>query len=374
MADEQEKTEDPTGKRLEDARKKGQLARSKELSTALVLVASGVMFLLMGGTIATAIFGMMQDMFTLSRDETYDTTHMFNAWVQGFSAVAGPVMLYMIVAVIAGVYGSIALGGFNFTWESAAPKMNKLSPVNGFKRMFGTNGLVELLKALAKFFVIASIALLAMIYLQDEALHLDMELYPNNLFHALNMLEWAFFFLTLGMIPIAALDVPYQMYKHNKEMKMSKQEVKDEHKNSEGDPLTKGRIRRMQYQAAARRMMQQVPEADVIVTNPTHYSVALKYDDNGGRAPVVVAKGIEELALHIRKIADAHDVPIVASPMLTRAIYYSTEVDHEIPHKLFMAVAQVLAYVFQLRAFKAGKGKRPKPLKKDLPIPPELRR
>ncbi len=374
MADEQEKTEDPTGKRLEDARKKGQLARSKELSTALVLVASGVMFLLMGGTIATAIYGMMQDMFTLSRDETYDTTHMFNAWVQGFSAVAGPVMLYMIVAVIAGVYGSIALGGFNFTWESAAPKMNKLSPVNGFKRMFGTNGLVELLKALAKFFVIATIALLAMIYLQDEALHLDMELYPNNLFHALNMLEWAFFFLTLGMIPIAALDVPYQIYKHNKEMKMSKQEVKDERKNAEGDPMVKGRIRRLQYQAAARRMMQQVPEADVIVTNPTHYSVALKYDDNGGRAPVVVAKGIEELALHIRKIGAAHDVPIVASPMLTRAIYYSTEVDHEIPHKLFMAVAQVLAYVFQLRAFKAGKGKRPKPLKKDLPIPPELRR
>lgn len=374
MADEQEKTEDPTGKRLEDARKKGQLARSKELSTALVLVASGVMFLLMGGTIAKAIFGMMQDMFTLSRDETYDTTHMFNAWIQGFSAVAGPVMLYMIVAVIAGIYGSIALGGFNFTWESAAPKMNKLSPVNGFKRMFGTNGLVELLKALAKFFVIATIAVLTMVYLQDEALHLDMELYPNNLFHALNMLEWAFLFLTLGMIPIAALDVPYQMYKHNKEMKMSKQEVKDERKNAEGDPMVKGRIRNLQYQAAARRMMQQVPEADVIVTNPTHYSVALKYDDNGGRAPVVVAKGIEELALHIRKIADAHDVPIVASPMLTRAIYYSTEVDHEIPHKLFMAVAQVLAYVFQLRAFKAGKGKRPKPLKKDLPIPPELRR
>ena len=211
-------------------------------------------------------------------------------------------------------------------------------------------------------------------YYEDEALHLDVELYPNNLFHALDMLEWAFLFLTLGMIPIAALDVPYQMYKHNKEMKMSKQEVKDERKNAEGDPMVKGRIRRLQYQAAARRMMQQVPEADVIVTNPTHYSVALKYDDNGGRAPVVVAKGIEELAMHIRKIGDAHDVPIVPSPMLTRAIYYSTEVAHEIPHKLFMAVAQVLAYVYQLRAFKAGKGKRPKPLKKDLPIPPELRR
>ncbi len=374
MADQQDKTEDPTSKRLEDARKKGQLARSRELSTALVLVASGIMFLLLGGTIAKAIFGMMEDMFTLSRDETYDMTHMFNAWAQGFSAVAGPVLLYMIVAMAAGIYGSIALGGYNFTWQSASPKLNKLNPLNGFKRMFGMNGLVELLKAIAKFFVIATIALLTLMYYEDEALHLDVELYPNNLFHALDMLEWAFLFLTLGMIPIAALDVPYQMYKHNKEMKMSKQEVKDERKNAEGDPMVKGRIRRLQYQAAARRMMQQVPEADVIVTNPTHYSVALKYDDNGGRAPVVVAKGIEELAMHIRKIGDAHDVPIVPSPMLTRAIYYSTEVAHEIPHKLFMAVAQVLAYVYQLRAFKAGKGKRPKPLKKDLPIPPELRR
>ena len=139
MADQQDKTEDPTSKRLEDARKKGQLARSRELSTALVLVASGIMFLLLGGTIAKAIFGMMEDMFTLSRDETYDMTHMFNAWAQGFSAVAGPVLLYMIVAMAAGIYGSIALGGYNFTWQSASPKLNKLNPLNGFKRMFGMN-------------------------------------------------------------------------------------------------------------------------------------------------------------------------------------------------------------------------------------------
>jgi len=374
MADEQEKTEDPTGKKLDDARKKGQLARSRELSTTLVLVVSGVMFLVMGGTIAQAIFGMMKNMFQLSRDQTYDATHMFGAWVYGFSAVAAPVLLYMVVAMAAGIYGSIALGGYNFTWESASPKMNKLNPLNGFKRMFGINGLVELLKSIAKFFVIGAMALVSLTYFQDEALHLDLELYPNNLFHALNMLEWAFFLLTLGMIPIAIFDVPYQLYKHNKEMKMSKQEVKDERKNAEGDPQVKGRIRRLQYQAAARRMMQEVPKADVVVTNPTHYSVALKYDDNGGRAPVVVAKGIDELAMHIRKIAGAHEVPVVPSPMLARAIYYSTEVEHEIPHKLFMAVAQVLAYVYQLRAFKAGKGKRPKPLKKDLPIPPELRR
>lgn len=374
MADEQEKTEDPTGKKLDDSRKKGRLARSRELSTTLVLVVSGVMFLVMGGTIAKAVFGMMQSMFQLSRSQTYDTTYMFQAWGFALTSVAGPVLTYMIVAMIAGIYGSIALGGYNFTWYSAKPNFAKMNPLAGVKRMFGVNGLVELLKAFAKFLVIGSMAFGALLYFQDEALHLDMELYPLNLFHALDMLEWAFLVMTLGMIPIAAFDVPYQLYKHNKEMKMSKQEVKDERKNADGNPQVKSRIRKLQYQAAARRMMQEVPKADVVVTNPTHYSVALKYDDNGGRAPVLVAKGVDELAMHIRKIADAHEVPIVPSPMLARAIYYSTEVEHEIPHKLFMAVAQVLAYVFQLRAFKAGKGKRPKPLKKDLPVPPELRR
>ena len=168
--------------------------------------------------------------------------------------------------------------------------------------------------------------------------------------------------------------MPYQIYKHNKEIKMTKQEVKDERKNSEGDPLVKGRIRRLQYQAATKRMMQEVPQADVVVTNPTHYSVAIKYDDSGNRAPVVVAKGTDELAMHIRKIATANDVPLIPSPMLARAVYYSTEIDGEVPNALFMAVAQVLAHVYQLKAHRAGKGKRPKPLKRDLPIPPELRR
>ncbi|RDV25081.1 flagellar biosynthesis protein FlhB [Alteromonas aestuariivivens] len=374
MADAHEKTEDPTGKKLEDARKKGQLARSRELSTTLVLIVSGLMFLLIGGVIAKAVFEMTRRAFTLSRDETYDTTHMFSAWGESLLGVGGPVLLYMIVAMIAGIYGSIALGGYNFTWESAKPKASKMSPISGFKRMFGSNGMVELFKALAKFVVIAAMALCALMYFQDEALHLDRELFPRNIFHALDMLEWAFLLLTLGMIPIALFDVPYQIYKHNKEMKMTKQEVKDERKNAEGDPQVKGRIRRLQYQAAANRMMQDVPTADVVVTNPTHFSVAIKYDENGSRAPVLVAKGTDELAMHIRKIATAHDVPLLPSPMLARAIYYSTEVDHEIPNKLFMAVAQVLAYVYQLRAYKAGKGKRPKPLKKDLPIPPELRR
>ena len=374
MADNSEKTEEPTGKKIEESRKKGQLARSRELSTALVLIVSAMMILVIGKQIAASLYVVMLRTFSFSREETYDVNHMFTAWGIAFQEISLPVLLFMAVVMAAGIYGSIALGGFNFTWESAKPQANKLNPISGLKRMFGTNGLVELLKAFAKFVVIAGMAYFSLRFFEDQALHLDRELYPLNIFHALDMLEWAFLFLTLGMIPIALFDVPYQAYKHHEQMKMSKQEVKDERKNADGDPQVKGRIRRLQYQAAARRMMQAVPQADVVITNPTHYSVALKYEDKGNRAPVMVAKGVDELAMHIRKIATAHDVPIIASPMLARAIYYSTELDQEIPHKLFMAVAQVLAYVYQLRAFNAGKGRRPKPLAKELPIPPELRR
>lgn len=374
MADSYEKTEEPTQKKIQDSRKKGQVARSRELSTALVLIASALSFLLMGSYIAEALFSVMQRTFTLSRDETYDTTHMFQAWGNAFSEVSMPVLFYMVIAMSAGIYGSIALGGYNFTWQSASPKASKISPIAGFKRMFGVEGLVELLKAIGKFFVIAGAAYLALLLFRDEALHLDQELFPLNLFHALDMIEWAFLMLCCALIPIVAIDVPYQSHKHSEEMKMTLQEVKDERKNSEGDPQVKGRIRRLQYQAAANRMMQEVPNADVVVTNPTHYSVALKYDDNGTRAPVLVAKGVDALAMHIRTIATAHDVPLIPSPMLARAIYYSTEADNEIPQKLFMAVAQVLAYVYQLKAFKNGKGKRPNPLKRNLPIPPEYRR
>lgn len=373
MADAQERTEDPTQKKLDQAREKGQIARSKELSTALVLIASALTLLIFGGQIAKAIFIITEQSFSLSRDETYDFNHMFQAWGFAISEVSWPVMVYMAIVTVAGVYGNIALGGYNFTLKSAAPKASKLNPLAGLKRMFGVNGIVELLKAIAKFVVVASMAYIALLVFRDEALHLDLELYPRNLFHALDMIAWAFLILCCGLIPIALFDVPYQKYKHDKEMKMTKQEVKDERKNAEGNPEIKSRIRRLQYQAAAKRMMQEVPKADVVVTNPTHYSVALKYDQNGTGAPILVAKGADELAMHIRTIATAHDVPLLPSPQLARAIYYTTEDGHEIPEKLFMAVAQVLAYVYQLKAYKKGKGKRPNPLKKDLPIPEDMR-
>jgi flagellar biosynthetic protein FlhB len=370
----QEKTEEPTPKKLDDARKKGQLARSKELATAALLIASALALLAVGSRIATAMFEITKRSFVLSRDETYDEKHMFQILDMSVTQSAWPLLIFMLIAMAGGIYGSTAMGGFNFSWEAAAPKASKMSPKSGFKRMFGTEAVVELLKGIGKVLVVMLMAYIALYIFKDEALHLDIELYPLNLFHAMNMIEWAFLLLCAAMIPIALIDVPYQNFKHNDEMKMTLQEVKDERKSSEGDPLVKNRVRRLQYQASANRMMQEVPNADVIVTNPTHFSVAIKYEQDGSRAPTVVAKGLDELAMHIRKIGKAHDVPIIESPALARAIYYSTEVKHEVPQKLFMAVAQILAYVYQLKAYKAGKGKRPKSLKKDMPIPPELRR
>lgn len=371
--DTSEKTEEPTAKRQEQAKNKGQLARSRELSTTLVLIFSAVTLALMGKQIGVALMSIMQNSFILNRDETYDSVHMFQILGFVIQEITVPLLTFLIIVAVAGIIGSIALGGFNFTWYTASFQANKLSPIAGFKRMFGINGIVELFKALAKFLVVGGASYFMLSFYMEEALHLDMELYPNNVFHALELISWTFIIICCALIPIAIFDVPFQSYRHHEQMKMSKQEVKDERKNQEGDPQVKSRIRRLQFQAAARRMMQEVPKADVVVTNPTHYSVAIKYEEEGNRAPVVVAKGADELAMHIRKIADAHDVPLVATPVLTRAIYYSTEVDQEVPEKLFMAVAQVLAYVFQLKRFKEGKGHRPKPLSSDLPVPPDMR-
>ena len=187
------------------------------------------------------------------------------------------------------------------------------------------------------------------------------------------MLQWMFLALALSIGIIAAIDAPYQTWDHNRQLKMTKQEVKDEMKNSEGSPEIKGRIRRTQYEMSQRRMMQEVPESDVVITNPTHYAVALKYDAAVGGAPMLVAKGIDEMAIHIRTIAKEHDVEIIASPALARSLYYCADVDQEVPEELFAAVAQVLAFIFQLNEHKKGKASRPKALAKNLPIPDDFK-
>ena len=369
----QEKTEEPTSKKLEDAKKKGQIARSKELGTMFVLIFSAISLLLYGPEIGKGLYNIMGRMLSLNRSETYDTTKMFAVWSEVASALLFPMAMFVLIIVIAAFIGNTLLGGFNFSWEAAAPKPSKMSPMKGFKRMFGPQAAIELVKSILKFALVAIFAVFLIQTFFDEILHLSIESAPSNIIHALEMLSWMFLGLSCTLVIIAAIDAPYQSYNHNKQLKMTMQEIKDEYKNSEGDPQIKARIRQTQRQMSQRRMMQDVPDADVIVTNPTHYSVALKYDTERAGAPIVLAKGIDEMAMQIRKIAKGNEVPIVESPMLTRALYHTAEIGQQIPDQLFTAVAQVLAYVFQLKRFKKGRGKRPIPLKSKLPIPDDFK-
>ena len=369
----QEKTEEPTSKKLEDAKKKGQIARSKELGTMFVLIFSAISLLLYGPEIGKGLYNIMGRMLSLNRSETYDTTKMFAVWSEVASALLFPVAMFVLIIVIAAFIGNTLLGGFNFSWEAAAPKPSKMSPIKGFKRMFGPQAAIELVKSILKFALVAIFAVFLIQTFFDEILHLSIESAPSNIIHALEILSWMFLGLSCTLVIIAAIDAPYQSYNHNKQLKMTMQEIKDEYKNSEGDPQIKARIRQTQRQMSQRRMMQDVPDADVIVTNPTHYSVALKYDTERAGAPIVLAKGIDEMAMQIRKIAKGNEVPIVESPMLTRALYHTAEIGQQIPDQLFTAVAQVLAYVFQLKRFKKGRGKRPIPLKSKLPIPDDFK-
>ena len=254
------------------------------------------------------------------------------------------------------------------------PKASKMSPAKGIVRMFGPKAAVELAKSFLKFFTVAGVAYFILTAFFPDILHLGIEATPFNIYSAIELLAWAFLGISTSLLLIAAVDAPYQVYTHNKQLKMTKQEVKDEYKDSEGSPEIKARIRRTQREMSQRRMMAEVPTADVVVTNPTHYSVAIRYDQQMSGAPKVVAKGADQMAFHIRTIAKEHDVPVIESPMLARSLYYTTEIDDEVPEQLFVAVAQVLAYVFQLSQFKARKGRRPTPLKKNLPIPPEFKR
>ena len=375
MAEEsdQEKTEEPTAKRLDDARKKGQIARSKELGTTGVLIASAASMLMFGGSLAEALMTSMKAQFVLERDDAYDSTKMFTSLGDMISEVMWPMFSIFAVILVAAFVANSLLGGMNFSWQAMAPKLNKMSPFKGFKRMFGTQAVVELVKSVLKVLVVASVAILLIKTCLNDILYLSLEDLPANTIDAALLLGWIFLGLCCSTIVISIVDVPFQTWNQNKQLKMSKQEIKDEYKSTEGNPEVKGRQRQIQREVSQRRMMQEVPNADVVITNPTHYSVAIKYDADKSHAPFVVAKGADMIAMQIRKIAKEKDVAIVETPLLTRSIYYTTDLNQEIPEQLFVAVAQVLAYVYQLGLYKDGKGKKPTPLSRNLPIPPELR-
>jgi flagellar biosynthetic protein FlhB len=372
-SDSGEKTEEPTAKKLTDARKKGQIARSKDLGTMFVLVGSGFAMLLMGSSLVEGLSLMMKRLFSLSRREVMDVNALLNVIANSVPMVITPILWIFFIIIVAAFIGNTMLGGMSFSWAATAPKASRLSPIAGFKRMFGVQAAVELVKSILKFFVVFIVAFLLLTGLFEQILGLSLEAIPTNFDHAVNMLLWMFITLALSIGIIAVIDAPYQVWNHKRQLKMTKQEIKDEHKNTEGNPEVKGRIKRTQYEMSQRRMMGEVPNSDVVITNPTHYSIALKYDADVGGAPRLVAKGIDEMAMHIRTIAKENDVEIIQSAALARSLYYTAEIDQDIPEELFAAVAQVLAFIFQLNEHKKGRAKKPIPIAKELPIPEEFK-
>ncbi|MGP5356266.1 flagellar biosynthesis protein FlhB [Pseudomonas helleri] len=368
-----DKTEDPTEKRKKDSREKGEIARSKELNTLAIMLAGSAGLLIFGGALAEDLMEVMRYNFSISRETLYNTDSMAAFLLHSGKIALIALQPVLITLLIAAIVGPIALGGWLFAAGSLAPKFSRMNPLAGLKRMFSAKALVELLKALAKFFIILIVALLVLKSDIDDLLRIAHEPLELAVIHSLQVVGWSALWMACGLILIAAVDVPVQLWERHKKLLMTKQEVRDEHKDQEGRPEVKQRIRQVQREMSQRRMMSAIPDADVIITNPTHYAVALKYDPEKGGAPMLLAKGSDFLALKIREIGAKHNILLLESPALARSIYHSTELEQEIPAGLYLAVAQVLAYVYQIRQHQAGKGKRPDPLK-DLPIPPDLRR
>ena len=366
----QEKTEEPTAKRLDDARKKGQIARSRELNTFIMLITSSTLLFFFGQHVGRGLMAIMKAQFSVSREVIFanesPVVHLHQTLVEGVWLIVP----FLAVMVVAALIGPLSMGGWVFSWDAVKPKLEKLDPIKGIPRLFALRGLIELIKALLKFLLIFVVALVLFQFFLNDFVGLGSEPLEIAVSHAHNTIGFCFLILSASLILVVMFDVPFQLWDHSKKLKMTLQEIKDEMKETEGSPEIKGRQRRIQMEMAQRRMMEQVPSADVIVTNPTHFAVALKYDQFSSAAPKVVAKGTELIAAQIRNVAIGAKVPLVAAPPLARALYYSTELEDEVPQGLFLAVAQVLAYVYQLKTAKSQGWDEPSP-PTNLSIPEE---
>jgi len=366
----QERTEQATPKRLREAREKGQVPRSKELNSMALLMAAAGGFLLMGETVLTGMQNILSNGLAIENVrnmDKYSVVEILGSTLVQSLLVVAPIFLLLTVVV---VMTPVGLGGWSFSTRAISFKWEKIDPIKGVGRIFAWRGLMELVKVLAKFGLVAAISAMILWSLIDEILGLGAESLKPALAHVANLCGWSFLASSSALILIAAIDVPFQLWQHAKQLKMTKQEVKDEAKETDGRPEVKGRIRALQQELSQRRMMEAVPEADVVITNPTHYAIALRYDQYNMQAPVVVAKGADLVAARIRMVADQNSVAIVSAPPLARALYASTDLNREIPAGLYVAVANVLSYVYQLNAIETGDEIPEQPT--DLPIPDEL--
>ncbi|WP_405239186.1 flagellar biosynthesis protein FlhB [Lentisalinibacter orientalis] len=347
----QEKTEQATPKRREDARKKGDVARSKELTTTGVMLCGSAALAVLAGPIGGGIVDGFTGALVTERAKIMDAGYGPQALAEAGVAAVGALAPFFLVVVAAALLSSVALGGWAFSVEAIAFKGERLSVIKGVKRIFSMKSLNELLKAVAKFAVVATAAVIWLWLSADRLLGLGTQTPGAALGGAAELLVQSLIILSASLLLIAAVDVPFQLWDHAKKLRMTRQEVRDEQKDTEGRPEVRQRIRQLQQEVATRRMMEAVPEAAVIITNPTHYAVALAWDSGRMSAPRVVAKGRDLIAARIRALGEQHDVPLFSAPPLARALYASTRIGQEIPAALYTAVAQVLAYIFQLRDF-----------------------
>ena len=351
---DQEKTEEPTSRKLEKAREEGQVARSTELPAASVTIAALGMLYLTGDTLIHKMAEAFVSGFNFDRKLVHSPNLLpaiFGHEVLESFILVAPLMLLTITIAIA---SSGATGGFLFSTKAIAPKGSKLNPLNGLKRMFGTKALVELVKALLKFALVAGVVTWVLYDNVSTLNNIGKMAFEPAMAVAGELLAKSALIMACALILIAASDVPFQRWDFMKSMRMSIQDIKDEMKDMEGRPEVKAQIRRRQREMANRRMIDNVKDADVVITNPEHFAVALSYDPNGDSAPVLLAKGTDEVAARIRAEAEKHGIEIFRAPPLARALYFTTDLDQPVPEDLYYAVAQVIAYVFNLASIRPG--------------------
>jgi flagellar biosynthesis protein FlhB len=358
-SDNRDRTESPTQKRLDDARKRGQVPRSRDLGAAAVTLAGGLGLYSLGGLLGGRLLAMMRNGLELSAAQSFGADSMLH--MLGTAALAGAQAVTPLLGLVlaAAVLAPLAIGGWNFSAGALAPQWSRLDPFNGLRRVFSVQGVIELLKSLARFSVVALIAVLVLRHQFRVFASLSMEPPQAAIGHALKLAGTALIFFGGALAFIAAIDVPLALWQHFRSLRMTRQEIREEMRDTEGSPELRGRVRRAQQEMAGRRMMAAVPTADVVITNPTHYAVALRYDEARMRAPIVVAKGADLVAQRIRELASENKVPLVEAPPLARALHANCELGDEIPARLYAVVAQVLTYVYQLRTARRRGGTPP---------------
>lgn len=375
MADEegQEKTEEPTQRKLEQAYEKGQVPRSRDLVSVVMLVMGGISLIAFCENLYQVVAATFETCFNFDRNMIFSAPAMMQVLLKVCYDVGRTLLPLLAFLAFVTIAASLANGGLHLSSHPLKFNIEKLNPLSGLKRMFSVQSLVELIKSILKVALVGLTAWSVVRSQFEDYMKLTYEPINRAMTHGISMVGWAFVWLSLSLILVVAIDVPYQLWSFRKQLRMTKQEIKQEYKDSEGKPEIKSKQRQRAREIAFAGMMAEVPKADVVITNPTHFAVALKYDPSKSGAPRLVAKGADLIAEQIKTVARANNVVILTAPPLARSIYYHTKLFKEIPAGLYVAVAQVLAYVFHLKRYKQGAGPNPgSPPEVD--VPPELRR